>query len=375
MISFISGNDKKLKYSSFYNIYPYRNEVSQYALNSSCLSFGSNDLVLDDGYGRVFTKDVYENACPYGQTIRMQKYDDGIKNGQVMDYLRVPYRKVPIYKVNDNNEAESIIHKIQLHSSSHKILIRGQNVIYPYFRSDDEKECLFGEANSIEPSFLSSHNRMEIDEHFLNCMWNSHATILLNDVGCELKEALPIDKFHEYWESANFIKNGYLSTPFSLGMAQHYGLPSVGLDLTSDYNTALWFATNTLKRDKTGLMRMEPVNDLYESTIFVFRCPINSVFSFKAVRPKHFPNSRPDMQNAWFGHVGWGYSRNQMASYLACGIRVTPKMAKQLRVDFGRYLFPKESDDQILRHYMRIKNLNRYEGNAKMVIDKVYDVA
>ena len=97
----------------------------------------------------------------------------------------------------------------------------------------------------------------------------------------------------------------------ALGLAQHYGLPSVGLDLTDDLKVALWFAIYKATYSSKEPVKAELVKDEdNEATIFVFRCHPRSVYRYSDL-VKGIGAHRPDAQRAYFNYCGWGLAKNQ----------------------------------------------------------------
>lgn len=362
---------------AIYNIYPIIDEISFYANNVGKLE-EDDSLVLDDLYGRVFSKSIYEGGVhPYGISKLMPYYADGTVPGyetNIIDYLRVPYRKIPIYQVSKNDEAKDIINSIQNKNLETNILIRGQEKLYYIERSETEANNLYGEPKVKEPSFFASFSRTGINEDFIRCLWNWQGRELLKDIGNDLLKCCSEKEYQEFTLSRIGIEGTKLISYFSLGMAQHYGLPSIGLDFTDKYENALFFASTHYDSDEKGNLKVTPVNDYENSMIYVFSCPRNIVFNYNAVKPKHFPEGRPDYQNAWFGYVGWGEAKNQMALYLTCCIKITPDMASILPDDYYKKMFPCASDDLVLSDFLNMKNNPNLEKEVKDVLKRVYDV-
>lgn len=367
----ISNDDFRLKYSGFYNIYPIRNEISVFSVLANINFANSEDqLIIDNYYGRIFNLENYEKIIPYGNNKNMKYYQSGI-SGEIVDELRVPYRKVPIFKIDSLDRISVFIKEIENVNPSHDILLRGQTKIYLIPREDDEKMKLYGDTSIKEPSFLPSHLRNNFNEFFMNCMWHDQASILLNDIGAEYFRANK-ELYIEYVRDAQIIRNSYRFTLFSLSLAQHYGMPSIGLDLTKKVDVAAWFATHTMNIDKNGLATVNKLDNFQESTIFVFRCPKNAIFPYTKIHPIPFPEGRPDRQDAWFGHVGWGCAKNQLGSYLACGFRLSEQVIDEFPKNYENYLFPTIEEDHILKYFIKIQNKNNYIGEAKRALQKVY---
>ena len=371
----ITKSDNKLKYSAIYNIDKQLNDLRDMKKILFERSSDSN-LILDDHYGKLFTKSVYDNNNSlYGNSVTMDYYVDFDEEYEIIDFLRVPYRKVPVFKVNSNDEAKQIIENIIEKRDNYQVLLRGQVKQYSLpERTEEDLFKLYGDKNAIEPSFLSSFCREKLDEKFIRCLWNWQGRILLNDIYVELKNILPPEQFNEYIISKDQIEGTMYLSYFSLGMAQHYGLPSIGLDLTDNYETALSFASNNLIHEKNGNFISSKSNDFSQAMIYVFSCPKNVVFSYKSTKPSHFPLCRPDYQDAWFGYVGWGNARNDMAMYLDCCIKVTPELYDEIDPEYFNKLFPACDKDPILEIFNNLKNNKNYSEQVRNIFAKVYDV-
>lgn len=370
MIVPLDIKDKMLTYPGLYNVYPIRNEVSRFG-NKGIVANTLESPVLDDYYGRVFSENIYNFGVPYGKTSSMPFYPSGY-SGEIVGEMRVPYRRVPVFRVGNISELNRLLADVKQYSPQHEILVRGQTSTYSLSRPDEEKDLLFGSIDHVEPSFLASGIRKSYSELFLNCFWESQARILLHDISIDLSYELPSEEFVKFAESTNRLASGPRFIPFALGLAQHYGLPSVGLDLTDNLQVALWFASNSIDIDATGSAICKPVQDIDSSRVFFFRCPKNAVYSHKVVKPDYFPECRPDHQNAWFGHVGWGQAKNQMASYLCCVIEVNSEILKIVPPNFEDRLFPFYEKDPILNYFWKVRGLSRYEGEAKRALSSVY---
>lgn len=364
----LSPEHEWLKYPAFYNAYPLPNEIAAAGADygqTTPASYG--DIYLDDYYGRIFDKGTHFVASKYGRSSKMKHYVS-IPSLEIFDELRVPYRRIPIFLANNLRVIAQAIEEIRTSNSGHHILLRGQSRTYIIERSLEESRHFYSEEVVREPSFLPSHLRNKFDPYFLKCMWQSQAAILLNDIGYDL------DAQASYQQMASGIRASAGFVPFALGIAQHYGMPSVGLDLTDNLKIACWFATHTIAPSPSGLAKTDLIKFGSDQTptVFVFRCPPDAVFDYKATKPNDFPCGRPDSQYAWFGHVGWGLASNQLASYLMCGFRLTRDIANDLGTELDRALFPAESNDPILHHFLKMRAMEKYEGEAKRALQGIY---
>jgi hypothetical protein len=328
------------------------------------------ETIIDKKYGRMFTPDCLLQHAVYGYTARMKYYVD-FPGLLLVDELRVPYRRIPIFAVDRLDVISDAVKRLTSENSGHTILLRGQGKTYLLERAQRESDLLYGQPVN-EPSFLPSSLRLDFAEFTLQSIWHNQAAMLLNDIAFDLKSTLSPSDMDEFWKEIEWLQRSPQFDGFALGIAQHYGLPSVGLDVTDDVRVAAWFALYDVSMDASRMARSTLVSPDARPTVFVFRCPTDAVFDYRDVRPKHFPTGRPDRQSAWFAHVGWGSAANQMASYLMCGFRLSPDVAAQLPSDFCAHLFPKRDDDPILQFFLAMKNQAKYEGEAKRALQRIY---
>jgi len=360
--------DIKYIYPGIFNISPITNEVSIHSLKPPFYSYPNNEFYLDEQYGRIINKNA---TVAYGDDKSMNYYD--IRNpDKIVDTLRVPFRKIPIWELKSIEEINNLIKIIIEENKSHTILLRGQTKLYELTREEQDCRFLYGNSTVKEPSFQPSFLRSNFNETFIHSLWHCQTALLLNDIGVDISKILTDIQRKEFYEDLNKIILSPHFTSISLGFAQHYGLPSVGLDLTKDLKVALWFATNELIINERGEAIVSQLKDFSESTLYIFRCPDDSVFSYKELKPKFIENTRPDRQDAWFSHVGWGYAKNQLASYLVCGIRLNSEFLNLFEESYSEFLFPPREVDLVLNTFLDISACKKYKGEVRRALNKIY---
>ena len=346
------------KYRILFNGYNPVNEISKRSAfwPSQVNVFDEKMVYYDDYYGRFFTGNFLNKvAMVYGGALK--DYDHGAKISlQKVDSLRVPYRHIPVYKANNLKEILDAVEQMKLYSPDYTFLYRGQGRIYTLERAVNERRMLFGCDESLkEPSFLPSFLRQNLDYQKVVSAWHNACSILL--------EALFVTHKDELADYRHFEKFHLLA----LGLAQHYGLPSVGLDLTDDVRVALWFAIYKATYSNQEHVKAELVKDgEAEPTIFIFRCSSNSIFRYSDII-KDLGAHRPQNQCAYFNHCGWGLAKNQLALELACAFRVDASFENELSDGFIDYLFPEQKDDEVLRAFIHIKNIYKGTELGKML--------
>lgn len=234
-----------------------------------------------------------------------------------VDSLRVPYRLIPVYKANNFEEIRCSVEQMKKYSPNYIFLYRGQGHIYTIERTEEEKMILYGCFMPVkEPSFLPSFLRSKLSYDKVVSSWHNVCALLTE----ELMKSYP-GVFLDFRQRELFHL-------LALSLAQHYGLPSVGLDLTDDLKVALWFAIYKATYSSKEPVKAELVKDEdNEATIFVFRCHPRSVYRYSDL-VKGIGAHRPDAQRAYFNYCGWGLAKNQLALDLACAFRVDASFVK-----------------------------------------------
>lgn len=159
-----------------------------------------------------------------------------------------------------------------------------------------------------------------------------------------------------------------------MALAQHYGLRSHGLDVTTDLDIATWFATQRYS-STAGTARYDALDPRHWSakrrrwpTVFVFQnvswslnaslqdCRELEAFGIRALRPER--------QRARFFLGGHSEHRNRLAETVVCALRLKPG-AYATSCDFD-YLFPPPEQDPAYRAMLRFAgddfaaDVNRY---------------
>ena len=137
-----SVNDIEFRARTLYNGYSIVDEVhatSCYLGLRDCKEMHDTEVLCDDYYGRFFTPSfLYNVKYPYGATDRLSFYHNGlVQSPEIVDELRVPYRRIPIFKVGNLDEIKSLAKIMKERNPDNIILFRGQNKSYQIVRSQE----------------------------------------------------------------------------------------------------------------------------------------------------------------------------------------------------------------------------------------------
>ena len=143
-----------------------------------------------------------------------------------------------------------------------------------------------------------------------------------------------------------------------IALAQHYGIPSHGLDVTTSADVALWFATNRYSRNDPKIaayttLRTEDWPADQEKWPVVIACQMvtqsigQSLHDCQELAAFGFDERRPRAQHARFFQGGHSDHQNRLAEAVVCSFRLAPG-AYDTQLTFDA-LFPEPEDDPAYR--------------------------
>jgi hypothetical protein len=199
------------------------------------------------------------------------------------------------------------------------LFFRGQTSFYTLNRSESIKKFLFGNSVSIEPSLTTSASRTNFRYdrlHFL-LRYFIEQEVFSRKTGLDEKKAA--------WEELSTDPACRYDLAIK-ALAQHYGFPTNGLDVTTNLKVALWFATNKFNisngLSSYSLMSQADWLDNKDSwpIIYVFQTILNT--SIPSLQECHELTKlgvnalRPERQSAKFFMGGHGDLLNRLYLHL-----------------------------------------------------------
>lgn len=329
-------------------------------------------IIVDSYYGLVYTGLPNPKAAVYGRTKDFPT--DKIDELENYGYLRVPFKRIPRIKVNSNEELIKTLNSIKALIGGNDILFRGQNKEHLLKRTYNFELDFYGENDVLEPSLLPSSVRNDIWADDYMPEWMTWIQLQQKITLKDYERVVPInDKLSRQFRDSVFAEIERIwSTPkfyfYCLALAQHYGLPSNGLDLTDDLSTAIFFATNDfIKVNDTTLEVCQTKSE--ESVIYVIKKEGQNEYNFEDSAPRLFQTGRPKNQRAYFFHSGWGLNMNAAANQIIAAIYFN-------NIDTGkpasiRYLFPNSDQDFVGRILGTIKPYV-FGAEMKRVLEHFY---
>ncbi|MEJ6979758.1 FRG domain-containing protein [Pedobacter sp. P351] len=306
-------------------------------------------IVIDKHYRTPFFARKIANQGLLGtRNVLRDHYDSFYKKLGVKQLIRCKHFCAPIIDVGSIREMESLIKEIPIYDQN-EIFFRGQTAMYTVERHENVKKLLFAESCSKEPSLPTAASRLRFDYDKLH--------FALKYFINESIEFNPIYKWpnsYEIWKEKE--KSPLLELDHALtALAQHYGIPSHGLDITTSLDVATWFATNKYHYDDSSFAWY---NKLTSSdwdidpekwpVIFVCQAVTDtikaSMHTCEELVDLGITALRPERQHAKFFLGGHNEHQNRLAEMVVCVFRLKPENYATV-VDFD-FLFPTPSQDK-----------------------------
>ncbi len=350
----VASDDLALHYN---NAGMLRNEASPFCLTKDRFRFDGDGAVFDPQYGQVYEAGVELPRCFYGRTEELPPYN-GERSGQI-DFLRVPFRRIPRLPMRNRQEFDRFISQIQSADGSLLVLFRGQNKEHLLNRGAVVGELLYGDPDAREPSLPASATRHGVRLEDIGPEWSMTVQLFIRAWVRKLRsDGISLRTSQKISEQMDGMVAGYNLWAFLISIAQHYGLPSVGLDVTDRPDVALFFALTRIEPQAPGshIMRTSRVPAYGDHpVVYIFAPQRDDVMEFAQYRPRGFPLGRPDRQNAFFMQTSWGYARNSIASRMWVALDLDPAG------DWGplpsaQELFPRPLDDPFAEFLNQVRD-------------------
>jgi hypothetical protein len=311
-------------------------------------------FVADKYYRAPFYARRLEKYGFYGtKDVLRDHYEKFYANLKPVSLIRCKHYCVPVIEVQSMEELRSHASKIPVHDQG-GVFFRGQECLYILQRDPTVQQLLFADSCHTEPSLTTSASREKGYDY--EVLHFALRFFLEQDV---LKRAGGGEKaLVEQWRKQSVCPDCKLDAAI-LALAQHYGLPSHGLDVTDSDDVALWFATNRYGRGQDGQcssyrkLRADdwPGDPTKWPVIIACQCVTHSIqqslHDCHELTPFGFEAKRPLVQKARFFQGGHSDHQNRLAEAVVCVFRLAPG-AYDTKSTFES-LFPSPNDDPAYR--------------------------
>jgi hypothetical protein len=335
----------------------FERNINEFSPFSTAILPGASDWFVDSFFGQVYTGVSVRSEGIYGSSDKLPDYpEDKFAN---FGYLRVPFRKIPRVIVKSRSELNAFLDSLrQANGPAGELLFRGQHTEYMLNRSQEANLFLYGDERALEPSLLASAVRSKVDIAEFVLAWTFLLKIFISRYVEQLSETAPSSEQSVLYEEYRQFQFSYTQELFSLALAQHYGLPSVGLDLSARLDVALFFAFNTFLRAEklSPYVRYERIKTTQSLPVLYVLAPQDRFqLDYRHLKPRSFPTARPDAQVARFMHTGWGWNRNYAAKRILMAFYLDFSRSELDAVPTANDLFPRLDDDPFARFLLEMR--------------------
>ncbi|WP_161635513.1 FRG domain-containing protein [Paraburkholderia mimosarum] len=317
-------------------------------------SFGNpnnfSGVLVDKYYRMSFRAQNLDNRGVYGAAnVLRDHYADFYRNLDAADQVRCKHYCAPVINVSSTQELIEILSHIPQRGDG-GIFFRGQRKLHLIRRDPAVQRFLFSNSCSAEPSLITTAARERAyvyeEAHF--------ALRRFLEQRIYAGDRASIAERTERWRAEASSPSCKLDYAV-MALAQHYGIPTHGLDVTLRPEVAIWFATNVFDRNKTtGDFRYDPLqaadwpsNQEDYPIVVVCQAVTNTVapslIECQELAEFGFSAKRPQAQSARFFHGGHSDHQNRLAETVVCVFRLQPANY-ELDVSF-KSLFPPPAED------------------------------
>lgn len=330
------------------------------------------DFIIDSHYQNIFGTSNIGGSGIYGI--------NGKSNTSLMSIngsIRANRNSIPKIRCDKFSTLLEIIDKIKIENIDKEIFFRGQNNHWNLERSPITNQLLYGNKNIEEISLPTAASREKFDFDGFNAILQFQIQGILYD-RCNYSQFEKLDDNWPIWcnsspfEDAELedihekFKRLYYSYEWDLmtmGLAQHYGIPTHGLDITSDIDIALWFSLNKyFKYNETGkeYAWYKPlVRSHYED---LTKFPVIYIIGIKSNLKKDLDQidyidikaERPKRQKAFLHYGGYGLHSNICAEDVIAAVFITDEFKYEQKYT-TEYLFPSTTEDIFYHSLLSLK--------------------
>lgn len=334
-------------FAHLHNVNPIADRVSPACDIGQVNNSAGTPRYVDPLYGNCWSWTPAHGAAVYGRTDDLPVGPlDELAKGQ---FLRVPFRRVPVIEVSSVEEVRAIAGSVKSDDPNFRGVWRGQSGHYTTEKKGRTKEellRLYGAEDVDEPSLLPSAARTDLYFPDIFGAWSALLDLYVHERARE---------HGMQRELLNFV-NSYRYRMWGFATAQHYGLPSVGLDVTHDIDVALFFALHTLKTSVEGITTVARVTSTSAPIIYgLGGFSQHELFEDENLAPASLLCPRPAAQSAMFFSTGWGHAPNQAAQRIYVALKLVGHEAWKFDLQPAHY-FPKPEDDEFLRFLQERKS-------------------
>jgi hypothetical protein len=321
-----------------------------------------NGFLVDTNYHALFVARPVKDWALYGRNPELVHPSLAGLDLELepVEYLRCKNFVVPVFQAASLDRLQTLVRRFR-DAFNQDCYFRGQTTQYELPRKASVRRLLFGKDDIVEPSILGAAIRSATDYDMIHPVFQ----LLIQDRLYQLAEdsGRPMETVYQRWRELLISGQGTWDR-CCMAIAQHYGMPTFGLDLTRSLEVAIWFATNMFKSLPSGRATYEPMSperwpekkQKWPIIYFVASTDSateNSIQDIHLLERVGLIALRPKRQKALF-FMGAGIAyRNRLAEAVICAVRLSPG---DWRTDLSyQHLFPTADEDPALELMLSLK--------------------
>lgn len=335
----------------------------------------SDEKIIDSHYQSIFNINSLNIKGIYGIN---GKSTCVLESSNVVSTFRVKRNEVPQIIVDSIDELEDVIDIASKQFSDKNVYYRGQAKHHKLNRPDSINELLYGDANVNELSLPTAASRNNFDFDTFNSAFQMHIQgMMYSNIEKEKFDELysqwkiwshypptSNDEINEICEKWYKLFHSYEWDLMVMALAQHYGVPTHGLDITNDLNVALWFATNqwySYEHEGNKYAWYKELDRNYKKdindypVIYIIATDNNLKRDLDQVEFAGFNALRPKRQSAFLHFGGWGLHSNICAEDVVAAIHLS-KNVDIPNLPKAEQLFPSLEEDDFYRDLLTLKH-------------------
>ncbi|HEX4953902.1 MAG TPA: FRG domain-containing protein [Thermoanaerobaculia bacterium] len=249
-----------------------------------------------------------------------------------LGHLRLKHYAAPIVAAHSWQELRDLVGLLRGSRGTGEVYFRGQGRGWPLPRTPLVQRLLHGRTGLEEPSLPGAATRHGVHYESVHSLLSLVVQDLLFSAVLERGE--DPEETHRRWREMRMTPGWELDVAV-MAFAQHYGIPSDGLDLTTSLEVAVWFAVNRWQDLGEGRARYQPrtpddwPSDARAWPVVYFIAPVTnsikpSVRSIAKLAELGLELVRPQRQEALFFMGAHSHHRNRLAEAVAAAVVLAP---------------------------------------------------
>lgn len=285
---------------------------------------------------------------------------------------RARYWEVPIFGVSTRVELDRLVDTVRALTPERRLLFRGQNDHFTVKRDGWVNRVLYGREDVAELSLTTTASRAGSFDFDAFLPWfqldlqgmlyidlpRASFNLVRKDEESTLHYAdETVAARRRAWEHAGF---GWEVT--AMAIAQHYGIPTYGLDLTSDLDVAIWmaqYAARPHEADGRSRWWLAPVDRTSARPIIYLVSSISNNTDLHPHELQGVESLRQQRQSAHLHFGGWGLHTNLCAEEVVAGVFLEAEIATSHPIE---WMYPRPEEDVLFGRLLALRDAKAARG-------------